>query len=339
LSGASISPEHIDAIGIANQRETTVIWDRATGAPLAPAIVWQSRQSVPQVEAIDRRGMTGRYQAVTGLVPDAYFSATKLGVALRDRPGAASPRRSGRILFGTVETWLIWNLSGGHSHVTDIANASRTMLLDLATGDWSEELLADLGIPRSVLPRVVGNAEHLCTVRGDRFGAELQVTGSAGDQQASLFGHDCVTPGEAKNTYGTGFVPARQCGHRPEDFPAQVTLDGRLADPRRDDVRPRRLHLRDRLSGSVVTRRIRDHCRCVRRRTAGRERAGQRRSRVCPGVDRDSAPLVGLIGAGRDPRHTRATTAGPRSPEQRWKRSHFRRATWSTRWKPTRVLR
>lgn len=215
IERANISPERIDAIGIANQRETTVIWDRATGQPLAPAIVWQSRQSVPQVEAIDLRGMTGRYQAVTGLVPDAYFSATKLAWLFETDPELRRRAEAGEILFGTVETWLIWNLSGGHSHVTDIANASRTMLLDLATGDWSEELLADLGIPRSVLPRVVGNAEHLCTVRGDHLGAELQVTGSAGDQQASLFGHDCVTPGEAKNTYGTGSFLLANVGTAP----------------------------------------------------------------------------------------------------------------------------
>ncbi|HYO30741.1 MAG TPA: FGGY family carbohydrate kinase, partial [Thermomicrobiales bacterium] len=137
IERANISPERIDAIGIANQRETTVIWDRATGQPLAPAIVWQSRQSVPQVEAIDLRGMTGRYQAVTGLVPDAYFSATKLAWLFETDPELRRRAEAGEILFGTVETWLIWNLSGGHSHVTDISNASRTMLLDLATGDWS----------------------------------------------------------------------------------------------------------------------------------------------------------------------------------------------------------
>ena len=204
IERADISPVRIRAIGIANQRETTVVWDRATGEPLAPAIVWQSRQSVPQVEAIDRRRMTERYQAVTGLVPDAYFSGTKLAWLFETDPDLRRRAEAGEVLFGTVETWLIWNLSGGATHVTDIANASRTMLLDLTTGDWSPELLADLGIPPSILPRVVGNAEHLCTVPGARFGAELQVTGSAGDQQASLFGHGCVIPGEAKNTYGTG---------------------------------------------------------------------------------------------------------------------------------------
>jgi len=204
IARANLDPTAIAAIGIANQRETTVLWDRVTGEPVAPAIVWQSRQSAPQVEAIVGRGMADRYQAITGLVPDAYFSATKLAWLLETEPELRRRAEAGDLLFGTVETWLIWNLTGGARHVTDIANASRTMLLDLASGEWSDRLLADLGLPRSLLPRVVGSAEHLGTVEGRYFGAELPVTGSAGDQQAALFGHGCVDPGQAKNTYGTG---------------------------------------------------------------------------------------------------------------------------------------
>ncbi|MBA3415417.1 MAG: glycerol kinase GlpK [Chloroflexia bacterium] len=204
ISRANVAPTAISTIGIANQRETVVLWDRATGQPAAPAIVWQSRQSAPQVQALIDRGMGDRIQSVTGLVPDAYFSATKLVWLFETEPELRRRAEAGDLLFGTVETWLIWNLSSGARHVTDISNASRTMLLDLATGEWSDELLADLAIPRSILPRVVGNAEPLCTVEGDIFGGEITVTGSAGDQQAALFGHGCVHPGQAKNTYGTG---------------------------------------------------------------------------------------------------------------------------------------
>ena len=222
IERADIGATSIAAIGIANQRETTVVWDRETGEPVAPAIVWQSRQSVPQVEALVDRGMGTRIQAITGLIPDAYFSATKLAWLFETEPDIRRRGEAGELLFGTVETWLIWNLSGGLRHVTDIANASRTMLLDLSTGDWSDELLADLGIPHSLLPDVVDSAEHLCTVDASHFGAEIPVTGSAGDQQAALFGHGCVHRGQAKNTYGTGSFLLVNVG--PEPTPSRHRL-------------------------------------------------------------------------------------------------------------------
>ncbi len=215
LAAPGIRANRIAAVGITNQRETTILWDRATGEPVAPAVVWQSRQSVPQVEAIAARGMTGRYQQVTGLVPDAYFSGTKIAWLLERDPELRRRAEAGEILFGTVETWLLWTFSGGAAHVTDVANASRTMLLDLQTLDWSDELLADLAIPRAMLPRIAGNAEHLADTDPATIGVRLPVLASAGDQQAALFGQACLAPGQAKNTYGTGSFLLMNAGSEP----------------------------------------------------------------------------------------------------------------------------
>jgi glycerol kinase len=201
---SGVPATEIAGIGIANQRETTILWDRATGEPVAPSIVWQSRQSAPQVDAIRARGMSDVYQRITGLVPDAYFSATKIAWLFNDGLDLRRRAEAGELLFGTVDSWLLWNLSGGGHHVTDFANASRTMLFDIRAGDWSDELLSDLSIPRSILPDVVENSAVLFETDPELLGASLPVAGVAGDQQAALFGQTCFRPGEAKNTYGTG---------------------------------------------------------------------------------------------------------------------------------------
>lgn len=204
LEQTSTSASSLAAIGIANQRETTVLWDRHTSAPVAPAIVWQSRQSAPLVEGIERRGMTETYQRRTGLVPDAYFSATKVAWLLdRDRE-LRRRAEAGEILFGTVDSWLLWHLSGGQIHATDYTNASRTMLYDIRTLDWADDLLADLAIPRSMLPVVRDSSGVLFETEETLLGAGIPVAGVAGDQQAALVGQVCFRPGEAKNTYGTG---------------------------------------------------------------------------------------------------------------------------------------
>ncbi len=212
IAESGVSPAAIAAIGITNQRETTVLWDRATGQPVAPAIVWQSRQSSSIVEDIGRRGMAETYQRITGLVPDAYFSATKIAWLLDQEPDLRRRAEAGDLAFGTIDSWLIWNLSGGHCHVTDYANASRSMLFDIRTLQWSEELLADLAIPRALLPEVRGNSEILCNTVPELFGAAIPVAGVAGDQQSALFGQACFAPGEAKNTYGTGSFLLMQTG-------------------------------------------------------------------------------------------------------------------------------
>ncbi|HEU5431389.1 MAG TPA: FGGY family carbohydrate kinase, partial [Thermomicrobiales bacterium] len=206
---------NVAAIGIANQRETTILWDRQTGRPVAPAIVWQSRQSADLVDAIVARGMAETYQRRTGLVPDAYFSATKIAWLLAADPSLRRRAEAGAVLFGTVDSWLIWNLTGGRLHVTDVTNASRTMLFDIDRLAWSEPLLADLDIPRAMLPDVVPNSGVIAETDPALFGRPLPIGGAAGDQQAALFGQACLEPGQAKNTYGTGSFVLMNVGAAP----------------------------------------------------------------------------------------------------------------------------
>ncbi|MCW5651926.1 MAG: glycerol kinase GlpK [Ramlibacter sp.] len=192
------------AIGITNQRETTVLWDRATGEPVAPAIVWQDRRTAARCDELRRQGKAGLIQRKTGLVIDAYFSGTKLQWLLEHVPGARARAQRGELAFGTIDSWLIWNLTGGTTHVTDASNASRTLLFNLHTLQWDDELLRLLDIPRSVLPQVVPSCGVLGHTASAVFGASLPIAGLAGDQQAATFGQACFAPGMAKNTYGTG---------------------------------------------------------------------------------------------------------------------------------------
>jgi glycerol kinase len=212
LAKAGVGASDVAAIGITNQRETTILWDRQTGKPVAPAIVWQSRQTAGLVEAIRARGMAAAYQKLTGLVPDAYFSATKIAWLLDQDPELRRRAEAGEILFGTVDSWLLWKLSGGTFHATDVSNASRTMLFDIRRLDWADELLRDLAIPRVMLPEVRPSSGLFCETPADLLGISLPVTGVAGDQQAALFGQACFEPGEAKNTYGTGSFLLLQTG-------------------------------------------------------------------------------------------------------------------------------
>lgn len=204
LATAGIAAGKLAAIGITNQRETTILWDRITGQPVAPAIVWQSRQTASLVTAIEERGKTATYQQITGLVPDAYFSATKIAWLLDEDTEIRRRAEAGEVLFGTVESWLLWRLSGGKAHLTDVSNASRTMLFDIRALAWSGPLLSDLSIPAAMLPRPVGNSEVLHETDSTLLGAAVPVAGAAGDQQAALFGQACFDAGQAKNTYGTG---------------------------------------------------------------------------------------------------------------------------------------
>lgn len=215
LAADGVDPARVAAIAITNQRETTILWDRRTGEPVAPAIVWQSRQSAPVVAAIAARGKTAEYQSRTGLVPDAYFSATKIAWLLDHDPSLRARSVAGEICFGTVESWLLWNLSGRTVHATDASNASRTMLMDLATRQWDAELLADMDIPAAMMPRIVGNAGVVCETEPSLFGRPIPVAGMAGDQQSALFGQACFAPGDAKNTYGTGSFLLMNAGPAP----------------------------------------------------------------------------------------------------------------------------
>ncbi len=216
IDRSGIDPHGIAAIGITNQRETTVLWDRHSGAPVGPAISWQSRQTAPLVEEIARRGQTETYHRITGLRPDAYFSATKIAAMLDDYPDLRRRADAGEIVFGTVDAWLLWHLTGGQ-HRTDITNAGRTMVFDIRAGHWSDDLLSDLAIPATMLPDVLPSAADFGTTQPDQLGAAIPVTGIAGDQHAALFGQACLEPGEAKNTYGTGSFLLMQTGTRPVD--------------------------------------------------------------------------------------------------------------------------
>ena len=215
IDRAGIAAEQIAGIGIANQRETLVVWNRNTGEPAAPAIVWQSRQSQPQIDALAARGMAPAYQRLTGLVPDAYFTGTKLAWMLEAHPNFRQRAEAGELLAGTVDSWLVWNLTGGAAHLTDATNASRTMLFDIRTLDWSSDLLADLAIPVQMLPRIVASAGPIGLTAPDIFGVEIPITGIAGDQHAALFGQTCFAPGDTKNTYGTGSFLLMNTGSEP----------------------------------------------------------------------------------------------------------------------------
>ena len=212
LARAGATAGDVAAIGITNQRETTLVWERATGRPIHPAIVWQDRRTARACDALRRRGLAPLIRRKTGLVIDAYFSATKLAWILQHVPGARQRARRGELAFGTVDTWLIWNLTGGRTHVTDPSNASRTMLFNLKTGDWDDELLGLFGVPRAILPELVPSSGPLGVATIDSV--PVPIAGIAGDQQAALFGQMCHQPGMVKNTYGTGCFMLMHTGPR-----------------------------------------------------------------------------------------------------------------------------
>jgi glycerol kinase len=217
-AGRALKASEIAAIGITNQRETTVLWDRATGQPMARAIVWQDRRTTARCEQLRRAGKAALIQRKTGLVLDAYFSASKLEWLLDHVPGARARAERGELAFGTVDSWLIYNLTGGAQaglHVTDASNAARTMLMNIRTLDWDDELLALFNIPRAVLPRIVPSSGVLGEARADLLGTAIPIAGVAGDQQAATFGQACFAPGMAKNTYGTGCFMLMNTGAQP----------------------------------------------------------------------------------------------------------------------------
>ena len=204
LTAAKANVRDVAAIGITNQRETTVVWERVTGRPIHRAVVWQSRASAAICDELRSRGLEPLVRERTGLVIDAYFSATKIRWILDRVPGAQQRAERGELCFGTVDSWLIWNLTGGRAHVTDVSNASRTLVFDIHRGTWDDELLAALDIPRAILPKPVRSSGVVADCDASHFGAAIPIAGIAGDQQAALFGQTCFSPGQAKNTYGTG---------------------------------------------------------------------------------------------------------------------------------------
>ncbi len=213
IAGAEFSD--VAAIGIANQRETTVVWDKTTGEPVCNAIVWQCRRTAEYCDSLKEKGLADPIREKTGLLIDAYFSATKLRWILENVPNARIRAEKGQLIFGTIDTWLIWKLSGGNSHVSDYSNASRTMLFNIHKLDWDNEILRILNIPRSMLPETRPNASLLGYTTSSITGQPIPIAGAAGDQQAALFGQACFAPGEAKNTYGTGCFLLMNTGEQP----------------------------------------------------------------------------------------------------------------------------
>jgi glycerol kinase len=222
IAKASVTPADIAAIGVTNQRETTILWERDTGKAVANAIVWQSRITAPICDRLKAAGHEPLFREKTGLVVDAYFSGTKVKHLLDSHDGLRARAARGEILFGTVDSFLIWRLTGGRRHVTDVTNASRTLLFNIRTLDWDDELLRILDVPRAMLPVVCSSSEIYGDTDSKLFGAAIPVAGIAGDQQAALFGQACFEPGTAKNTYGTGCFMLLNTGEQP--VPSQKGL-------------------------------------------------------------------------------------------------------------------
>lgn len=216
IAKAGISAEQIAGIGITNQRETTVIWDRKTGKPMANAIVWQDRRTAEFCDQLREAGHADLIQQKTGLILDAYFSGSKIKWLLDTIPDARDRAENGDLAFGTIDSWLVWNLSGGNLHITDVSNASRTMLFNIHTLEWDSELLELFDVPPSLLPEVRASSEIVGKTTKDVLGSEIPISGIAGDQQAALFGQACHCPGMAKNTYGTGCFLLMNTGAQPK---------------------------------------------------------------------------------------------------------------------------
>jgi glycerol kinase len=213
LARANAAPGEIAAIGITNQRETTLVWDRRTGEPIAPAIVWQDRRTAEHCARLRAQGVEAEVSRRTGLLLDPYFWGTKLAGLLEHVPGAGDRARAGELAFGTIDSWLIWKLTGGAAHLTDVSNASRTLLLDLQTGQWDPQMLEMFGVPQACLPTVVDSCAVIA--QAELGGTAVPIAGIAGDQQAALFGQGCFEPGMAKNTYGTGCFLLMNTGTQP----------------------------------------------------------------------------------------------------------------------------
>ncbi|MBW2666994.1 MAG: glycerol kinase GlpK, partial [Deltaproteobacteria bacterium] len=227
LATADVSAGDIAAIGITNQRETTVVWDRATGRPIHPAIVWQSRQTAAICDELRARGLEAEVRRRTGLVIDAYFSATKIRFILDAVPGAQARAERGELAFGTIDSWLLWQLTRGGVHATEYSNASRTLIFNIHERSWDERLLGELRIPRALLPEVRDTSGVFGVADAEWLGGEIPIAGMAGDQQSALFGQGCTEPGRAKNTYGTGCFLLSNTGHdAPESQTGLVTTIG-----------------------------------------------------------------------------------------------------------------
>src|SRR5579859_7801134 len=238
MKKAGASASDIAAIGITNQRETAIVWDKNTGAPVFNAIVWQSRLTVPICDELKAKGFDKEIRARTGLVTDAYFSGTKVKWILDNVPGAREKADRGELLFGNVDTFLMWRLSKGRVHVTDPSNASRTLLYNIQTLNWDDVILNELQVPRQMLPRVMPSSGIFGETDPEFFGGAIKIAGDAGDQQAATFGQVCYEVGQAKNTYGTGCFMLMNTGNKPVPSPSGLltTIGWGLGNPEKPTV-------------------------------------------------------------------------------------------------------
>jgi glycerol kinase len=307
LARQGVGASQVAAIGVTNQRETTVLWDRRTGEPVAPAIVWQDRRTAGVCAALRAKGKAGWIQERTGLLPDAYFSATKLAWLLDQVPGARARADRGELAFGTVDSWLVWKLTGGRVHATDASNASRTLLFNLQTLRWDPALLRLFDIPASVLPQVVPSSGVLGETEPALLGAPVPIAGLAGDQQAALFGQACFAPGMAKNTYGTGCFMLMNTGESPvasrHQLLTTVAWQGPSGGAPSDRLCAGGLGIHGRRDGPMAARRSADHSGCRRSGAPG----GQR----CPDTgDVYLVPAFAGLGTPDWDGHARGTLVG-----------------------------
>ncbi len=320
LAEARVGPRELKAIGITNQRETTLVWDRATGTPLHRAIVWQSRQTADLCDRLKADGHEALVRERTGLVIDAYFSGTKVRWILDRYPEARRRAENGELAFGTVDTWLLWKLTGGRVHATDPTNASRTMLYDIHRHRWDAELLDVLGVPRPLLPEVRPSSGVFgVTGAAGSLPDGVPVAGIAGDQQAALYGQGCWEPGMAKNTYGTGCFAMMNMGNECPISRGRAAHHGGVRRGRAAGLCPRGVDLRGGRGGPVAARRARADPERRRDRSHRAVGAGHRRGLRRPGLRR---PRRAALGHGRPRRHRRPDPRlepgppGPRHPRE-----------------------
>ena len=318
MAQAGVPASRLAAIGVTNQRETTIVWERATGRPVHNAIVWQSRVTAAYCDELRSRGLEPLIRARTGLPIDAYFSGPKIHHILASTPGLQERAERGELLFGTVDSFLIWRLTGGALHVTDVSNASRTLLFDIHRLAWDEELLAAMDIPAVMLPTVRPSSAAYGTTSAGLLGGAVTIGGDAGDQQAATFGQACFTPGMAKQTYGTGAFLLLNTGDRAvaSEHGLLTTVGWQLR--RGGDLRPRGLGLHRRGGGAVAAGRPRHHQGVGGCGGPGRAGGGHRRGLRRARLRRAGRPLLGPVCPRHDHRPDPRHAPWPTSRARRW---------------------
>lgn len=314
ISIMDINGLNLAGIGITNQRETTIVWDSETEEPIYNAIVWQDRRTSDYCDELKKQGLTDMIRQKTGLIIDAYFSATKIKWILDNVAGARKRAEKGKLMFGTVDTWLIWRLTRGEVHVTDVSNASRTMLFNINTLDWDQELLDLFGIPRSMMPEVKSSSEVYGHTKTTIFAHKVPISGIAGDQQAALFGQMCTEPGMVKNTYGTGCFLLMNSGEKPilSQNNLITTVAWKIGDKVNYALEGE--YLRRRFGRAVAARRAACHQLLVGGRGARLAGARHERRLLRPGAHGPRRPVVGPVCPRYDHGHQPRHDHGPHRP-------------------------